>query len=125
MRWVVTISIVIALATAMWAVRRYVSSNERYDDVGVVFHTQCNYKGAATKLAIGRYTVGTLLLLGIDHDWNGSSLKVPSGMQVTIVAKDGTVHKLDADTPCFGSRVLPLLDAYVVESVRIVQSSSQ
>jgi hypothetical protein len=88
--------------------------NSGYTGPKVFVYGDCNFRGASTGLAPGRYDSYSL---GVGND-KISSLKVPSGMKITVYADGGfrgESRTFYGDQYCFGSDWNDRISSVVVE----------
>jgi hypothetical protein len=74
------------------------------NDLKATFFVNCNYQGQSFSLGVGNHDIGQM---GIPND-SLSSIRIPSGLKVTIFENAGFVGRriaMTVDEPCLANRV--------------------
>lgn len=85
----------------------------------VIAYKDCDFKGPAVNLPIGRYTMADLQKLGVSND-DVSSLRVQAGYRVTVYEHDnfqGASTVRTADQSCLGEEWNDRVSSLVVEVI--------
>ena len=92
-----------SVAARSVAARSVANRSVAQDDLKATFYVHCDYQGESFSLGVGRHDINQM---GIPND-SLSSIKIPSGLKVTIFEHGGFQGRsleMTADEPCLSNR---------------------